>query len=224
MIPYTSHSASHIMHWHIKRFPVYRILDNEQWMDNFFETGEIQLSCFSKFRNYEDEMQGDFHEGKGRIVFPGDESTHYLEYEAGLNAFILSTTKTLNAKVVADFKGKCAIKINYPTPFAMEIAKKLPYIETGVEGSCDYVKDRLQFLERQFGTENLVHALRNKENQQVKQMLSDLTQGMELFAKHEKYSHQEEYRFVWFSKATISSTVIIRCPEAIEYCQKVLIK
>lgn len=224
MIQYSPTSLQQVIDWRIKRFPVYRILDDERWMNNFFETGEIQLSGFSKFRSYKDEMQGDTHEGNAAILFDGGNGNmHAITYEAGLNAFVVSTTQNLNEQVINDFNGKCAIKIDHPTLFALEIAKKLPFVTSGLEGSCDYVEYRSQFLERQLNTDNLLKAVEELNKSQMHGLMSELTHGMELFAKHEKYAHQEEYRFVWFSSNPVNSTVKVHCPEAVEYCEKLFL-
>ncbi|MBI3236073.1 MAG: hypothetical protein HYZ42_18895, partial [Bacteroidetes bacterium] len=115
MINYSPTSLSQIIDWRIKTSPVFRILDDQQWMENFFEKGEIQVSSFNLFRNYKGEMNGDSSEGSSTIVFEDKNgSTHLFPYDSGLNAYILSTTKELNKRVIEDFKGTCAIKINHP--------------------------------------------------------------------------------------------------------------
>lgn len=222
MIHYSPTSLQQVIDWRIKRFPVYRILDDERWMENFFESGEIQLSSFTKFHSYKDELQGDVQEGNATVIFEGgDGNTHAMVYEAGLNAFVLSTTTTLNDQVIKDFKGKCAIKINHPTMFALEIAKKLPFVTSGLEGDCDYVEYRSEFIERSLSTDNLLKAVKDLDKPQMQSLVTDLTRGMEIFAKHLKYAHQKEYRFVWFSDLPVNSTIRINCPEATMFCEKV---
>ncbi|MEX2597502.1 MAG: hypothetical protein WEC59_11290 [Salibacteraceae bacterium] len=224
MIVYNQQTRTFPIEWKTKRFPVYRILDSEEWMENFFSTGELQLSSFSKFKGYKDEMQGDSDEGDYGVWFDDDKNnSHYLKYEAGLNAFILSTTQTLSDQVINDFKGKCAIKINHPTYFALEIAKKLPFVSSGLEGLCDYVDSRMQFLERQDYTDHLLLAIKDKNNPIAKEFLNHLTDGIEIFAKHNRYKHQQEYRFVWFSDNQVSSTIMVNCPEAVRYCERVIL-
>ena len=48
MIHYSPHSLSNPVDWNVKREPIFRIFDDVKWMENFFETGEIMLSCFDK--------------------------------------------------------------------------------------------------------------------------------------------------------------------------------
>lgn len=224
MVSYSPTSLSQVIDWRIKRTPTYRILDNAKWMDNFFETGEIQLSSFLKFRGYKDEMQGDKNEGEAAIICEDENhNTHIIGYESGINAYVLSTTKSLDEKVVKDFNGKCAIRINDPTKFGLEVSKKLPFVTSGLEGSCDYVESRNKFLEKHLNTKNLIASIKELDKRNAHGVLSELTMGMELFAKLKKYAHQKEYRFIWFSNRPVSDAIMVRCPEAIEYCEKVLL-
>lgn len=222
MINYSPASLPYDIDWNIKTVPVYRILDDRQWMINFFETGEIQVSSFNKFRNYEDEMQGDNSEGVATIVFNDEKKkTHAFHYESGLNAFILSTTNKLNDQVVDDFKGKCAIKIHHPTLFGIELAKKLPFVTSGVEGCCDYVGSKIKFLENHVETKFLLEYFLGNKHREFNEEFKRLTMGMELFAKDIKYMHQSEYRFAWFGGTEISSSYRAYCPELIDYCEPI---
>lgn len=223
MIHYSPTSLSQVIDWRIKANTVYRILDRIEWLDNFFDTGEIQLSSFEKFRNYKDEMQGDYHEGKAAIICEDkDNNTHIIGYESGINGYVLSTTKSLEEKVVNDFNGKCALIIKHPTLFGLEISKKLPFVSSGLEGSCDYVESKNRFLEKQMNTNKLLESINELDKRKAIGILSELTMGMELFAKQKKYEHQKEYRFIWFSNWPVTETIKVRCPEAIQYCEKLV--
>lgn len=224
MVNYSPASLAHNIDWRIKSFPVFRILDDTRWLDDFFETGEIQLSSFLKFRSYKDEMQGDKTEGEGALVTHDDEgNTHMVGYESGLNGYILSTTSSLEEQVVNDFNGKCAIRINHPTMFGLEMSKKLPFVNSGLEGLCDYVDSRINFLEAHIKADNLLSSLKKHDPSLANHYLSELTKGIELFAKHTKYAHQREYRLIWFSNhQKVADVIKIKCPEAIRYCDKIL--
>lgn len=222
MIHYTNHSLSNPVDWNIKREPIYRIFDSEQWLENFFETGEIMLSCFDKFKKYEDEMQGDKDEGKGILAGTnangGDTA---VIYETGLNAYILSTTTELTEKVKLDFNGKCALKINNPTLFGLELSKKIPFVNSGLEGHCNYVKSRVHFFENDSELNNIFQKLDFKNNPYSHEIFKQITLGMELFLKDEKYTHQKEYRLIWFSQPNVKESIIVNCPEAIKLCDKI---
>ena len=40
------------------------------------------------------------------------------------------------------------------------------------------------------------------------------------FIKYTKYSHQGEYRFIWFAQGCEKKYLKIKCPEAIKHCEK----
>ena len=189
-------------------------------MENFFETGEIMLSCFNKFRKYPDEMQGDKREGEASVAWFNGKGTKMVMYDAGLNAYIMSTTNEINDDVKNDFKATCAIKIKHPTLFALEVAKKLPYVNSGLEGDCDYSASRVRFLESQAKEIKEFDKL-DIQDSEGQQEFKNLTLGMELFLKLDQYKHQQEYRFVWFSNDVVNDSIMVKCPEARTYCEMI---
>ncbi|MBU3011101.1 hypothetical protein KO506_06785 [Polaribacter vadi] len=223
---YSPTSLSYNINWKIKNDPVYRIFDNKKWLDNFFEKGELMISCFTNFKNYDDEMQGDKTEGNGIIGGVSEDGEHheYVIYDSGSNAYIMSTTMELNEKVISDFNGVCAIKINFPTLFGLEISKKLPFVNSGVEGKCDYLDFKGEILKK--------NDLRNKKFQELdfksksylqnQTIIKELTRDRELFSKDKKYEHQNEYRLAWFSKYNVENSIVVECPEAIGHCEKII--
>tara|TARA_B100000953_G_scaffold294961_1_gene285454 strand:+ start:3699 stop:4373 length:675 start_codon:yes stop_codon:yes gene_type:complete len=222
MIHYSPHTVSNSVHWNIKIEPIFRILDDVKWMENFFESGELMLSCFNNFKKYPDEMQGDKREGEGFIGGTDEEgNVNGVIYESGLNAFIMSTTTNLNKKVQKDFNGKCAIKINNPTAFALEISKKLPFVNSGLEGDCNYEKSRTHFLDKEMNENRRFQNIDFHNDPNSHNLLKEITLGMELFLKQDKYKHQNEYRLIWFSDKNLSEGIFIKCPEAIHFCEKV---
>lgn len=221
MINYTPSSLNFHINWNLKREPVFRLLDNITWLNNFFETGEIMLSCFNNFKKNPDEMQGDNREGKAMIggYDEKNKKSNHLIYEAGLNAYIMFSTNELTDNVKNDFNAKCAIQINHPTLFALEISKKLPFVNSGLEGNCNYASSRSLYFKNKIDKFNEMEFSNNHNSHQI---INELNMGMELFLKLDKYKHQQEYRFIWFSQETINNSIIIKCPEAIQYCEKIV--
>lgn len=221
MLHYSPSSLSYPIQWNIKRDPKFRLLDNIKWMENFFEKGELLISCFNNFRKYPDEMRGDKDEGKGIIGGINRNGDHTaVIYEAGLNSFIMSTTNKLTDKVKKDFNAQCAIRINNPTLFALEISKKLPFTNNGMEGKCIYVKSRAHFYEKEKRENEEFQNIDFQSDPDANYKVAQLTKGHELYLKLDKYEHQDEYRLIWFSNNILTESVIIKCPEAIEFCEK----
>jgi hypothetical protein len=222
MIRYSPTRINIPFDWSVKIEPLYRLFDDTKWMNNFFQTGEIMLSCFNNFRNYPDEMQGDKDEGEAIVGGVSENGDHQaFVYESGMNAYILSTTTKLADEVKKDFKAKCAIKINYPTLFAFEIAKKLPFVAGGLEGRCNYVDYRVNIFHKQQSENKFFQNTDFQDVANLNEQLVELTKGNELFLKQNKYAHQNEYRLIWFSQQKITESIIINCPEAREFCEQI---
>lgn len=219
MINYSSHIRSFGIKWNIKIEPVYRLLDNADYINNFFEKGEIMLSCFNNFKKNPDEMQGDKEEGHAIVgEFGNGSKNSHVIYESGLNAFVMSTASKITDKIIKDFNAVGAIKIKDPSMFAFEIAKKLPYVESGVEGFCNYKSSRVEFLKGEEG--KILNSL-DFSIPTSRIIFEEITKGMELFLKLDKYEYQNEYRLVWFSNEEIKNSIIVSCPEAVKFCEKI---
>jgi len=222
MLHYTSKSLNFPINWNIKREPIYRILSDVKWMDNFFDKGEIMISCLNNFRNYPDEMRGDVNEGEAIIGGVSDNGNHNaVIYESGMKAFVMSATTELNDKVIKDFNGKCAIKINNPELFGLEISKKLPFVTSAIEGYCNYAESRVHFFKKEQKENSIFQSIDFKNDPRSESIFKQLTMGMELFLKLDKYKHQKEYRLIWFSEEEVNESVLIKCPEATAFCDKI---
>ena len=215
-----STSTFHVT-WLSRINPIYRILSDIQYVEDFFENGNIYLSSFKNFKKYEDEMQGDKTEGDNLVGgFNGKDASQYVSYEGGINAYVLCATNAFNENVIKDFKGVGAIKIKDPVNFGKEIARKLPFVKTGIEGDCIYVDSKVQTLENE--QNKVFQNIDFKDPISIKEELSEITLGVEMFMKHKKYDHQQEHRLLWFSEVQIENGIVIHCPEAIKYCDKII--
>ena len=218
----TSHTFNFTRQWFVRHKPVYRLLDRKEYIDSFFQRGELLLSCFTLFKKYPNEIQGDKKEGQAMLVANTTEGKSIGAYfNAASNAYILSTTKSTNEKMIADFKAIGAIKINNPTAFAIEISNRIPFFTAGTEGSCVYQKDRIIKRElseeqtKRYSVENM-NVIENQLN-----LINEVSNNDEAFVKLIKYSDQDEYRLVWFTSQTQTTHIIINCPETIQFCERI---
>ncbi|MEN2436727.1 hypothetical protein AAH994_15020 [Weeksellaceae bacterium A-14] len=221
MIQFFEVNSSFNISWGYKIEPIFRILSKRKYLDDFFENGDLFISSFENFKNYDDEMQGDISEGQSLIGgFDKEGNGNHIFYEGGRQAFILCATKVLSESVIKDFNGVGAIKIVNSVLFAREIAKKLPFVNTGIEGDCIYVDSKVQHLENE--KNELFQKINFSDPLMINQTVTALTSGVELFMKHKKYEHQQEHRLAWFSERKIDNSIVVNCPEAIEYCEKII--
>lgn len=223
MLSFSERNFQYPLNWKVKNYPVYRLLDNTKWIDNFFDSGEIQLSCFAKFRKYPNEIQGDPAEGSALCYFEDDErNTIGFQYESGLSSYILSTTEVLSDKIIEDFQAVGAIKILDTTNFALELSKKIAYCFSGLEGRCQYEKGR-SFPLKDMKTIARLYKLKNgKYDDEFRSLLQSMVNEYELFLKTKKYEYQNEYRFTWHTSIELASSINIKCPEARSFCERII--
>ena len=94
-----------------------------------------------------------------------------------------------------------------------------PERESGVEGFCNYKSSRVEFLQGEEG--KILNSLDfNVHSSHI--IFEEITKGIELFLKLDKYEYQNEYRLVWFSNEEIKNSIIVRCPEAVKFCEKII--
>lgn len=218
----TIHDYGFNHQWVVRHEPIFRLLDKKEYIDNFFTNGELLLSCFTQFKNYSNEIKGDKKEGQAMLFAKTTEGkTIVIYFNSASNAFILSTTKKVNEQIIKDFKSVGAIKINNPTSFAMQVSNRIPFFAYGTEGNCVYQKERI--IHRELTEEQTKKY--SKENMQIVEnefnLIAEVSNNDETFIKLNKYSYQNEFRLVWFSNIIQKNHLIIHCPEAIQFCERV---
>lgn len=208
--------------WSLKVDPVFRILNKREYLDQFFDDGTILISTLAAMKNYPEELRRDVSEGSGTLATVDEKgATHLFLYDTGVNAYVLCTTAHLGEQVIHDFSGVGAIRIDDSSRFGTVIAHYLPRIEEGVEGHCDYVDHRQNWFVRGSVEAEILSKASEDEYANLKSSLHRLSPGTELFRKPMKYAHQREYRFGWFSSLPVQGALVIKCPQAIQFCTRV---
>lgn len=222
---FTSQNYTFSMMWSQRRRPIYRLLDNRTYIDNFFETGEIRLSCFNKFRRYDNEIQGDKNEGRTSLHMKSSEKFQMVFYSSAINSYVLSTTNELSDKNIHDFNAVGAIKINNPTSFGTIICCRIPFCIGGVEGNCKYVESRINtVMVTEEESQNLFTVENYKNMQHPHDLISKYATDDDPFLKEMKYKYQDEYRLIWHVNADvkIQDHIIVHSPEVIPFCEKII--
>jgi hypothetical protein len=207
--------------------PVYRYL-NRQYIDGFFTTGKLRLSSFRKFALHTDELRHDKHEGKAVCVGLHPEQTIYIVADFGVGSAVLSTSTIESEKLMRDFGEDGYFRINNTTGFRIAIAEKLKehhVVSRGLESMCTYkeTKDITRDIQglpldelKDLKGEDIV-----KNEHMAKLLGSDLWDEA-CFLKLNKYKDQSEYRMVWHLELGIGEHIDITCPEAIQFCDRVV--
>jgi hypothetical protein len=218
---YQENYSFYRIQWNFKVVPVFRLLNNDTFVNNFFSSGELFVSCFEEFKKHPNESLRDI--GEGHFIIGGQNQngdTNVYIGDSGVNAYVLSTTTQITEKLKKDFSiASIAIKVNNPTLFALEVARQLPSISSGVEGYCEYLHSKVQILDQQSKLNSILQNHKFANDAESHNILNEISDGRELFAKDIKYRDESEYRFIWFSDTPVNESKLIKCPEAIKYCE-----
>lgn len=196
----------------------------EQYVDDFFKTGNFMISNFNRCKQLEDEARRDMNEGKNN--FNGKAEKYRIEMQMGIgdNPFLVCTSLYAPTK---DYK--CCIKINNPIEFAKCISDKLiqkGYNITNIDlGPCFYSDKSFNGSIDKRDIETILNAENNSFDFSVLwKMANDINNNPKnmFFNKDLKFMHEQEYRMVFeYNNAeTVSEPIFINISEAIKYCEK----
>lgn len=195
---------------------VYRYLERE-FVEQFFDTGEIMLSSFSRFSSHADEQRKDEYEGRNVIFIEGDECTAVYDVGFEKGVYVMSTTAIEQGSTFLEStKYNAAIKIFDTVNFAMHIANALPDFYAGVEGYCIYQK-YIKRLNNNLTFGDLKAS--NSSHEKRMAVLQESNTNPGYFRKDPKYSEQLEYRFVWGVEGNTEETIVVKAPDARQFCK-----
>lgn len=200
---------------------VYRYMD-QQWVDKFFETGELMLTSFTRCSQHRDEQRADEFEGMTLVVGRGPGGLSFEgQIRMGADFYLLCTSVRCDESITREFDCDGYFKINNTYGFAIAIAKQLDGFLRGFEGMCNYA-DRL-VIERTIPTgltalfDGSMPVTLERQGAAVMQIA-----GIEaLLKKRSEYANQLEYRLLWNVDHDVTDTIVVRCPEAIQFCEKI---
>ena len=204
--------------WSIKT-PVLTRYMKKQHVDDFFEHGKLRISSFKSFRNNPDEEQGDFLEGRASAQIKTPNGNHAIVAMNGQEAYVLCATTVESQKLESSFSTEAGFRIISTLGFANCISSHIPGFVAGLEGLCSYRDDTAinKKLNADFPPPDSFpnpEIWADEHDKFVAQQSRDA-----FFIKRSKYSHQAEYRFIWFAQGPEKEYIDIICPEAGQFCQ-----
>ncbi|MCH9695210.1 MAG: hypothetical protein K0U72_11940 [Gammaproteobacteria bacterium] len=189
-------------------------------MDQFFSDGVLRLSSFKSFRGHKDEQRGDQREGHANVHIETPNGTHTIAGLNGQEAYVLCTSTVESKTLEASFETASGFRITDSLRFAEAISMKIPGFVGGMQGLCSY-RDNLVVRK------TLDYSVKPPDsNDDPEEWAKDCDRfaGIQirdsLFLKHQSYSHQCEYRFIWFAIGEETSHIDLNCPAARKFCQK----
>jgi len=229
-----------LAYWNVCTPTLFRFMDLK-YVDAFFTDGSLRISSFSRFHKHKDEQRMDKGEGKALFVHTteqrgGQSLTACIEQ--GTNAYILSTTMRYDQDFLNVFNTDSYMRINDSSAFGMAIAKHIPNLITGHEGSCLYQESKIIYRDlgyidiNQFRDPNNPQPVIDQEeipydglplpsdNPLLKEYIFSNVGHYAMFLKDKIFAHQCEYRFIWAIKDDAADYLDIKVPEAIQFCEK----
>jgi hypothetical protein len=127
--------------WNVRTPFLYRFMD-QQYLDEFFATGRLRLSGFSKFKQSPDEQLGDRWERWNMLVGTAVDKTVIGIVEYGRNAYVLCASALHHEDLYEAFHANSCFRINDSLNFGAAIAAAISNFQSGIEGPCSYQEER----------------------------------------------------------------------------------
>jgi len=206
--------------------------ENKEWIDHFFETGELQISSFHEYHRYEDNQLGDKSEGKtvNRAIDEVNKQTIITAGEAGGTCYTFCTSIVLDKGLFKTFSRDSVFRIRNTPKFLSEIAKSLDeaikkqnnFVNGVTCGNCIYIKQKSvrKYLEP-FNWDLLKDALDQRSLDFLIQALGPMHSNESLFLKFMKYQKQSEFRLIWSTNNPVKEKIVIKSPEAVKACERI---
>jgi hypothetical protein len=208
--------------WRMLLPPVYRYLPSE-FVDRFFDKGELRLSSFVQFAKHADEARGDASEGKSMVSSQGGGRQFSAFVLVGQQSYILCGSFILSKAIMQRFSGcDAAIEITNVPDFALAVARQLAGFTSGMSGYCIYAANRV--LVRHVDADPFPLPADPKEGIPMDRMFAataDASQGEDMLLKNTIYAYQAEYRLIWNIDKPPQDNIVITSLEARQFCRHV---
>jgi hypothetical protein len=206
--------------------PVYRYLPSE-FVDSFFDKGELRLSSFAQFAKHTDEARGDLSEGKSMGSSQGGGRQFSAFVLSGQQSYVLCGSFILSKSIMQRFSGcDAAIEITNVPDFALAVARQLAGFTSGMSGYCIYAANRI--LVRHVDADPFPLPTDPNEGIPMDRMFAAAaaaSQHEDMFLKNSVHAYQAEYRLIWnIDRPPLQDNVVITSLEARQFCRRVTLE
>ena len=205
--------------WKFYTPAVYRMMEGE-YVDRFFETGELMLSSFARFSQHPDEERQDV-EGRNIVVGRGPNTTVYAATGHGADAYVLCSTACRPSDALMNaFASNAAIQVFDTTRFGWAVTRSMSNVLQGFEGYCYYTDQSIECKIADLAIDELRAAPGDKalDLNKVGRYILNMAGISVYFKKGTRFRHQMEYRWVWLTSRTVEDTIVVYAPDARKYC------
>ncbi len=202
------------------RLPTLARQMNTEYVDAFFNDGSLRLSSFETFRRHPDEKRRDGQEGLVAMEVNTPTGSLSILGACGQEAYIMCAS-TVEVPIDENNGPVSAFRILDTLKFADAISRQIPGFIGGVEGFCIYRKNTMiKKIDPNPMISPTVGANPDLWFQEQKLRTAKLAIDA-YFMKHISFAHEAEYRFIWFAENSRKQFLEIKCPAAIECCERV---
>lgn len=207
--------------WRLIQPSVYRYLPLRH-VDAFFDTGSLKLSSFQQFALHVDEARQDREEGTAQTTVLSPKQTIFAGTSSGHNMLVLCASLHLSKRVMAAFSDcDTAIQINDVPGFANAVSRQLAGFRSGLSGHCIY-GGHLVTRHVSKAPFELPEDGGGVDGNKLLAAMAEVGANEDLFLKDRRYEYQAEYRMLWEMDRRPPPSLILECPEARQFCRKVL--
>jgi hypothetical protein len=197
--------------------------ENNKYIDAFFEKGELYISSFDNYKKYTDNELGDKSEGSTVNTGIANNKMGFTALTTiGFNEYTFCTSTILDKNLLAKFSRESAFRIKDPINFILEVTRSLTRVIEVYHGNCIYLNEKIISKKiPNFEIDDLKHDESGISFKKVTDLLSYVQGCDDYFIKKREYQHQAEYRIVWKTDRELTNGIVINCPEAIKFCERV---
>jgi len=189
-----------------------------EYVDAFFSDGSLRLSSFEVFRKHPDELRRDTQEGKVVMEIDAPNGKTSILGLNGQEAYVMCAS-TVESSLPED-GSVSAFRILDTLGFASAISSQILGFLGGTEGLCSY-RDNTMLKKRDSRPISVPEARGDatKWFEEQQRYIGEQTVDA-FFVKESRFSHEAEYRFIWFASGTRREYLDIKCPAALQFCER----
>ncbi|CBJ50358.1 hypothetical protein [Ralstonia solanacearum] len=213
---------------------VYRHLSKE-WVNHFFETGELLLTTLPRCREHEEASRRDEADGKLWFALRDEHQIMAGISTAGACSYILCASQSHSAQVQQRFNTDSWIEIFNVQGFAQAVCRAVGSSKRPLFEPCRYAADKsvTRNATSLIATDvaDMCEAIRAGKAEDIEQLFRQsnarLAARAAVFERDvyflkpaDPYQVEEEFRFVWFLDEAVSGPKVFNCSEARQFCQR----
>jgi hypothetical protein len=185
-------------------------MSKTEHIDRFFRDGSIQLGSFSYYHQFDNPKIGDKTEGSFIIVGRNSKSTTFAVVGGGYNNYMFCTYNgEPNPELIKEFGYNDYFEIIDLNGFQNAISRTLDSIHF-LRSDCQYRQMKVL----------VGRADENFNLNELSGELINLVNYSKYFLKTSYFQPQKEHRFLWTVPYDLNDKLIIKCPEAIQFCRR----